>query len=460
MSLRHELIAVVGSANVLTDPELVAGYIVDWTGRWHGTATMVVRPETTAEVAAVVERCRDLSAVIVPQGGNTGLVGGAVPAPTMGPPVVVLSLRRLNAVEPVDLMAAQVTVGAGVTLAQLHDNLSRARTGLEFAVDMASRGSATIGGMIATNAGGIHVVRHGGMRAQVSGLEAVLADGSVISRLDGLVKDNTGYDLSQLIVGSEGTLGIVTRARLKLVPSLPARYTALLALDDTQQAVDLISEFRRSTASLEAAEIFYPDGLALVQRHAGLAPPFPRSYGAYLLVECAGRDDAVLDDLAGLAESVGAEAAAVGLDGPSRQRLWEYRERHTEAVNALGVPHKLDVTLPLSHLAQFETDVRAVVAALEPSATVIIWGHVGDGNLHVNVVGPDAADDSIDDAVLRLVAQFGGSISAEHGIGRAKIAWLPLTRSPAEVAAMTAIKLGLDPARMLNPGVIISSYLT
>jgi FAD/FMN-containing dehydrogenase len=455
VSLHEELVEIVGTANVLTDPELVAGYTHDWTGRWQGDAMVVVRPATTPEVAAVVQGCQSGGAVIVPQGGNTGLVGGGVPGPAAGAPVVVLSMRRLNTIDPVDPTAAQVTAGAGITLAQLQDHVTRSETGLAFGVDMASRGSATIGGMVATNAGGLRVVRYGGMRAQVCGVEAVLADGSVITRLDGLIKDNTGYDLSQLLVGSEGTLGIVTRARLKLVPSLPVRYSALLGLDDTRQVVDLVAEFRRNTTSLEAAEVFYPEGLALVQRHAGLAPPFPRPWGAYLLVECAGRDESVLDDLVGLADSVSRDAAAVGLDGPSRQRLWDYRERHTEAVNALGVPHKLDVTLPFGQLAQFEKDVRAAVAAVAPDATVILWGHVGDGNLHVNVVGPEDDDDTVDDAVLRLVAGLGGSISAEHGIGRAKMDWLSLTRSPAELAAMKAVKRGLDPAGMLNPGVLL-----
>ncbi len=455
MNLREQLTAIVGTGNVLADPELIAGYTRDWTGRWHGDAALVVRPATTAEVAAIVDRCRALGAVIVPQGGNTGLVGGGVPGPGPGTCVVVMSLRRLNGIEPVDPIAAQVTAGAGATLAELHDHVAGSATGLSFAVDMASRGSATVGGMVATNAGGLHVVRYGGIRAQVAGVEAVLADGSVISRLDGLVKDNTGYDLSQLIVGSEGTLAVVTRARLKLVPSLPVRYTALLGLDDTRQIVDLVAGLRLATPSLEAAEVFYPEGLALVRRHAGLPAPFPRDWGAYLLVECAGRDESVLDDLVALAERVGGDAAAVALDGPSRQRLWAYRERHTEAVNSLGVPHKLDVTLPIGRLARFESEVREVVSSLAPHAALILWGHVGDGNLHVNVVGLDDDDDTVDGAVLRLVAHLGGSISAEHGIGRAKMAWLPLARSPAELAAMTAVKRGLDPAGTLNPGVLI-----
>jgi FAD/FMN-containing dehydrogenase len=455
VNLHEELSAVVGPAQVLSDPDLVAGYTRDWTGRWHGDATFVVRPATTAQVAAVVVRCADHEAVIVPQGGNTGLVGGGVPGAGFRTPVVVVSLRGLNGIDPVDPTAGQVTASAGATLAELHDHVARSGSGLSFAVDMASRGSATIGGMVATNAGGLHVVRYGGMRTQVAGVEAVLADGSVIRRLDGLIKDNTGYDLSQLIVGSEGTLAIVTRARLKLVPSLPVRYTALLGLAGTAEVVDLVVGLRRDTPSLEAAEVFYPEGLALVRGHAGLPPPLPRPWGAYLLVECAGRDESVLDDLVGLAERVGSDAAAVALDGPSRQRLWAYRERHTEAVNSLGVPHKLDVTLPLGHLARFEAEVRAVVAAVAPRATLILFGHVGDGNLHVNVVGLDDKDETVDDAVLRLVSSLGGSISAEHGIGRAKIPWLSLTRSPAELAAMSAVKGALDPTGMFNPGVLV-----
>jgi FAD/FMN-containing dehydrogenase len=299
------------------------------------------------------------------------------------------------------------------------------------------------------------VVRYGGMRAQVAGVEAVLADGSVVSRLDGLIKDNTGYDLSQLLVGSEGTLGIVTRVRLKLVPSQPVRYTGLLGLPGTREVVDLVVRLRREAPGLEAAEVFYGEGLQLVQEHTGMPSPLPRPWGAYLLLECAGRDESVLDELASLADGLGEDAAAVALDAPSRQRLWAYRERHTEVVNSLGVPHKLDVTLPLSALAQFEADVRRTVDSVAPGATLVLWGHVGDGNLHVNVVGPPADDETVDDAVLRLVAGLGGSISAEHGIGRAKRSWLSLTRSPSEIAAMTAVKRALDPDGTLNPGVLL-----
>jgi FAD/FMN-containing dehydrogenase len=330
-------------------------------------------------------------------------------------------------------------------------------SGWAFGVDLAARDSATIGGMAATNAGGVHVVRYGGMRDQVAGVEAVLATGEVVSRLGGLTKDNTGYDLTGLLVGSEGTLGVITRVRLRLVPSRAVRVTAVLGIDDTKEAVGLVSRLRRELPSLEAIEIFYPDGLDLVCRHAGLSSPLARRFGAYLLIESAGSDDRVIDELGAFVLGLGLDddASAVAADGPARTQLWAYRERHTEVVNALGVPHKLDVTLPLESLAAFEAAVRRRVAAVARGATVVIWGHLGDGNLHVNVVGPPAEDDTVDDAVLRLAASMGGSISAEHGIGRAKVRWLDLNRSPAEIEAMRAIKTSLDPAGLLNPGVLL-----
>jgi FAD/FMN-containing dehydrogenase len=453
--LRDELAAILGGAHVLADKEMMAGYTRDWTGRWKGDAAVVVRPGSTAEVSEVVRLCRARGVVVVPQGGNTGLVGGGVPGDAATSPAVVLSLTRLTDREPVEAVAGQVTVGAGVTLADLHAHVDNSGSGLAFGVDMASRDSATVGGMVATNAGGLRVVRYGAMRVQVAGVEAVLADGSVVSRLDGLLKDNTGYDLSQLLVGSEGTLGIVTRARLKLVPSLPVRYTAVLGLSCTREVVELVARLRREAPGLDAAEVFYPEGLALVQEHAALPPLLPRTWPAYLLLESAGRDESVLDELAEAADGLGSDAAAVALDAPTRHRLWSYRERHTEAVNSLGVPHKLDVTLPLTNLARFETEVREVVSRVTPQAILVLWGHVGDGNLHVNVVGPPGDDETVDDAVLRLVARLGGSISAEHGIGRAKRAWLSLTRSSAEIAAMAAVKHALDPDGTLNPGVLL-----
>jgi FAD/FMN-containing dehydrogenase len=408
-------------------------------------------------VAAVVKACADAGVTVIPQGGNTGLVGGGVPPRSPGSGPVVLSLRRLGGLSPVDDAAAQVTAGAGVTLAALQRHVSTASRDLAFGVDLAARDSATVGGMAATNAGGVHVVRYGAMRHQVVGVEAVLAGGTVVSRLDGLIKDNSGYDMGGLLVGSEGTLGVITQVRLRLIPSLPLRVTAVLGLDGTDDAVAAVARLRREAPSLEAAEIFYDEGLALVCQHAGLPPPLRRRCRVYLLLECAGRDDGVLDELAGFVTGLGLdeEATAVATDGTARAHLWAYRERHTEVVNALGVPHKLDVTLPLARLAVFESVVRDRVASVAPGATIVIWGHVGDGNLHVNVIGPPADDERVDDVVLRLAAEMGGSISAEHGIGRAKVRWLTLTRSPAEIDAMRAIKRALDPAGLFNPGVLL-----
>ncbi|MDQ2728503.1 MAG: FAD-binding oxidoreductase, partial [Actinomycetota bacterium] len=412
---------IVGATHVLSDPDTRAPFQSDWTGRFAGPALAVVRPATTAEVVAVIELCRSAGVAVVPQGGNTGLVGGSVPAaagPGEAVPIVLSGIRLVELGEP-DLVADQITAGAGVTLAHLQ--AAAAGAGLSFPVDLAARDSATVGGMIATNAGGLHVLRYGSMRAQVLGVEAVLGTGAVISRLSGLVKDNTGYDLSQLLIGSEGTLGFVTRARLRLVPALAERVAMLIGLPTTAAALDVLATLRRRAEGLEAIEIFFAEGLELVRAHAGLPPPLSASWPVYLVAECAtgtDRSDELFEALAEL--DLDEQATAVATDGPGRDRLWAYREGHTEAVSALGIPHKLDVTLPISRLADFDADVRAEVRDVAPDARLFIWGHVGDGNLHVNVIGPPPGDDTTDDAVLRLVAAMGGSISAEHGIGRAK----------------------------------------
>lgn len=453
-ALVEQLKAVVGAAHVLSDPDVVGGYTTDWTGRFSGPAYLVVRPGSTAELSRVLERCHAARIPVVVQGGNTGLVGGSVPPPigTSMPPVV-LSTVRLSEIGPVDTTASQVTAGAGATLAAVQGAAEEA--GLAFAVDIAARDSATIGGMVATNAGGHHVVRYGAMRQQVVGSEVVLADGTVLTHLTGLVKDNTGYDLSQLMVGSEGTLGVVGAVRLRLVARQPERAVAVLGMGSTAAAVGLASRLRRQAEALNAAEIFYQEGLDLVCAHSGMDPPFPARRPVYLLVELTGRRD-IVDQLAAVLEDahLDDEATAVSEDEKGAARLWAYRERHTEAVSSIGVPHKLDVTLPVAALADFERDVRDVVAGACPGSTMVLWGHIGDGNLHVNVVGPAVDDDTVDEAVLSLVADHGGSISAEHGIGRAKVRWLGLSRSPAELAVMRALKDCMDPEGILNPGVL------
>jgi FAD/FMN-containing dehydrogenase len=436
--------AAVGDDHVLVDADVRASYETDWTRRFTGTALAVVRPGSTDEVAAVVRVCAARGVGIVPQGGNTGLVGGSVPG--AGGDAVVVSLTRLTRVDPVDELAAEVTVGAGVTLARLQQHA--ARSGMRFAVDLAARDSATVGGMVATNAGGIHAFRHGPMRHQLVGIEAVLADGRVARRLPGLRKDNTGYDLPGLLAGSEGTLAIVTTVRVRLLPARHDSVVALAGLPDTESAQQLLLSLLATAANLEAAELFHEPGLRLVCEHARLPHPFAGTeHGAYLLVECATEDE--LEAAFGaLGDGTG---TAVGDD------LWAYRERHTEAINGAGAhpPHKLDVTVPLQRLAEFERAVLARIGELDPHTDVYLFGHLGDGNVHVNLVGPAPDDDTLDDAVLQLVVDHDGSISAEHGIGRAKRRWLTSVRDAADIDAMRAIKGALDPGGILNPGVLL-----
>ncbi len=446
---------MVGVAHVLVEPDVVAGYVVDWTGRFSGATPAVVRPGSTEEVAAVVAWCAAQGVAIVPQGGNTGLVGGGVPRHDE----VVLSLRRLDAIAPVEPLSGQVTVGAGATLEALQRHVAGA--GLEVAVDLAARGTATIGGMVATNAGGTRVLRHGAMRAQVVGIEAVLGDGSIVSHLGGLLKDNTGYDLAGLLCGSEGTLGVVTTVRLRLVPAARERVAALVRLAGAADAVTALVAVRAGAPSLEAAELVFGDGVRLVADHVGIPVPFASAAAndAYLLLEVVGTSDPTDELVAALApvEHLILDTALAATTA-RRHELWAYRERHTEAINAVGVPHKLDVTLPLPALARFCTEVRDVVAAIAPHARAYLFGHIGDGNVHVNVVSrrtDHAVPDEVDGAVLALVARAGGSISAEHGIGVAKREHLHLGRSPAELAAFRAVKRALDPAGILNPGVLL-----
>ena len=434
-------------AHVLTDPDVTAGYAVDWTGRFRGRAPVVLRPGTTAEVAVLVALARRYRVALVPQGGNTGLVGGGVPLAGE----VVVSLGRFGAVE-VDGLASQATAGAGVTLAALQ--AAAGDTRLAFGVDLGARDSATVGGMVATNAGGVRVLRYGAMRAQVVGLEAVLGTGEVVSRMSGLVKDNTGYDLAQLLCGSEGTLGVVTAARLRLVPPPAQVVTALVGVETVAGAVEAAAGLRRDVAGVSALELMTGPSLRLVADHIDAAPPVAPEAGAYLLVEA----DAPGDPVPALATALdgrdGVIDAAVATERNDRARLWRWREAHSEAGGALGVVHKLDVTLPTAGLAAFCADVVERVTAARPGARTLLFGHVGDGNVHVNVVGPPADDHGVDDLVLGLVVESGGSISAEHGIGTVKKAWLDRDRSPEEVHAMRAVKRALDPDGILNPNVL------
>ena len=440
---------IVGERHCLTDAALRASYETDWTRRFSGSALAVVRPGSTDEVAAVLAACASAGVGVVPQGGNTGLVGGSVPRGGE----VVLSLLRLNVVGKVAPDAGEVTVGAGATLASVQAAARSA--GWEVGVDLGARDSATIGGMVATNAGGVNVLRYGPMRRHLLGFEAVLADGTVLRRLPGMPKDNTGYDLGGLLAGSEGTLGVITQVRLRLVPRLVHRAVAVAGFTDAPSAVAAAARMRRELGSVLALELFTHAGMELVMRHASVAAPFSARRPVYLLVEVGSDEADPIDGLvAFLATLDVGDAASVAADPGGRHRLWQLRERHTEAVNVEGVPHKLDVSVPLERYAEMVDRAPVVVAAVAPNARTIVYGHVGDGNVHVNVLGPAPEDESVDDAVLGLVLELDGSVSAEHGIGVAKVDWLVRDRGAVAVAAMRAIKRAWDPVGILNPGVL------
>jgi FAD/FMN-containing dehydrogenase len=440
-SLVGQLVNAIGAEHVLRVPDVMAAYVVDWTGRYQGNALCVVRPETVEQVSSILHACNIAGVGVVPQGGNTGLVGGSVPAPDSG--AVVLSLTRLNSMGPVDPVTGQVSVGAGVTLAALHAHAKAA--GWSFGVDLAARDSATIGGMVATNAGGIHVVGNGMMRKQVLGIEAVLATGEVIRSMSGLAKNNTGYDLTQLLCGSEGTLGVITEVSLQLIR--PRSTELILAgCDSVNAALAIASRF---TGQLAAAEIMDRSGIVSVSRVTGITVPFPTPF--HVLVEVSGGVSAdSLEDL---------EHVTLAMDSRDRENYWALRERITEAmaVECTGVSHKLDISVPLADL---DTVYREITTYLDQPGVrdVVLFGHLMDGNFHVFfTTDTDGSDEeALDIAVLELVAAHGGSISAEHGVGHMKADHLHLSRSSAEIAAMRGIKAALDPQGILNPGVLFT----
>ncbi len=443
---------IVGTNHALHEHELTAAYITDWTGRFRGQSPMVLRPADTSQVSELVKVAARAGVKIVPQGGNTGLVGGSVPLHGE----VVISTLRMDHCGPVDALAQQVTVGAGVTLADAQSHV--ALFNLDIGVDLAARDTCTIGGMIATNAGGINVVRYGSMRDQVLGVEAVLSDGSVISHLEGLEKDNTGYNFPALLAGSEGTLAIITKARLRLHPHLSERCSAMVAFRTVDDAVVATSQLRRTLPALQAVEVIFSEAMNLVSAHIGSSVPVGGEAEAWLIVEVAATSDPT-DGLATAIDELGPLVldVAVGVDASTRNSLWQFREKITEAISTQGTPHKLDVTLGASRLSEFVTESPSLISTVDDRATAVMFGHLGDGNVHVNILGADGSEpeEGVDHAVLNYVAQLGGSISAEHGIGTAKREFLHLNRSSAELAAFRAIKMGLDPQGILNPNVLL-----
>lgn len=427
----------------VTDPDVLTGHCRDWTGRWSGAALGMVRPRSTAQVAAVLEAATASGLPVQIQGGNTGLVGGSVPGPL---PALLLLTTGLDRMEAVDESERTVVAGAGVPAAAVAAHAAQA--GLHFGVDLASRDSATIGGMVATNAGGIEVLAYGMMREQVRGLSAVLADGRVIRQVRRPRKDNAGIDIGALLIGSEGTLGVITEVEIALHPARAATSVALLAADSLAAA---IASARRvqSDHSVLAAEVVDSAGVALAAGALAATDPLPAGCPWLLLLE-------VADGATGVGlQPVGEQVLALGTTTRDRKRLWAFRERQTELrAAASGTDlERLDVSWRLERLDEAVAAIRAVVACAADggSPAVGFFGHALDGNLHVQLVG---AAPELADAVLAVVARMGGSISAEHGIGRQKSAHLPLIRTREEIGWMRQVRSTADPHGLLNPGVL------
>jgi len=435
---------VVGATHVLTDD--LAGYGTDWTGRFIGNPSLVVRPATTSEVRKILHVCSHHKVAVVPQGGNTGLVGGTLAHEGH----IIVSSRRMTSIGPIDMASQQISVGAGVLIEQVQE--AAKSHGLRYAVDFGARGSATVGGTIATNAGGINVLRFGSTRQQLVGIEAVLPNGDVIEHMAGLLKDNTGYDIASLLCGSEGTLGIVTAARLRLVPSHNLRTTVLLGCDSVQEVIEVVRGIRQQFDCLDAAEMFFLDGANLVASAFNVSIPFVAP--AYLLLEFSSDIDLSSDIELFLTRSKFRGHCAVADNESSRTRLWRLREEHTAAISTIGVPHKFDVTVAVSDLPLFINAVRRRVSDANTEWSIYIFGHAADGNMHINVLGPTANDESVDEIVLQVVTEFKGSISAEHGVGSAKKKWLSFSRSQTEIDMMKAIKSAIDPQGLMNPNTL------
>jgi FAD/FMN-containing dehydrogenase len=462
--LLQRLRELLGPEHVLTG-DAAAAYEVDWTGQHHGRAAAVLRPRTTDEVAAVVGACHEAGVAVVPQGGNTGLVAGGVPDDSGSQ--VVLSLGRMRTVRAVDPVAGTITVEAGVVLADLQAAAEDA--GRLFPMSLGSEGSCTIGGNLATNAGGTAVLRYGMTRELVLGLEVVLPDGRVWDGLRALRKDNTGYSLKDLFVGSEGTLGVITAAVLRLFPPTPSRATAWAAVADVAAAVDLLAVVQsRAAAHLSTFEVVSRPALELVLAHLpGATDPLRSPSGWAVLVELAGPAGEDLDPVleAALADAVEAglvEDAAVAGSPAQRSALWALREGISEAQKVEGATLKHDVTLPIASLAGWATEIGPALETLLPGVRLVTYGHVGDGNLHYNLSAPPGDDAALLDAAPALtraiydsVAAAGGSISAEHGLGRAKAAAGASYKSDVEVDLMRAVKAALDPAGVMNPGALL-----
>ena len=466
-SLLDSIRAIVGPRGILTDVADTAAYSEDWRRLYQGRTSAVVRPATTEELAEVVALCVRSGTPIVPQGGNTSMVGGAVPNEDGSE--LILSTARLNRIRDIDAVDMTLTIEAGVTLKAAQ--LTAAEHGCLLPLSISSEGTAQIGGVLAVNAGGNNTVRYGNARDLVLGLEVVLPDGTIWNGLRRLRKDNTGYCLRQLFVGSEGTLGIITAAVLKLAPQPKEVAVALCGVGSAKDALSLFARFQaHDAASISAFELMSGLGMSFVLKHIpGTTMPLETPAAFYVLVELASpRPNA---GLRAMLEQILEQAleddvvfdAAIAESDAQRAAIWRLREEHSEAQKREGASVKNDVSVPVSKVAAFINRATAACEALLPGVRVVPFGHMGDGNIHFNLeqpVGSDAAwflaqDHAIMDAVNEVVREYDGSFSAEHGIGRLKPYMMPDWRGGAELALMQRIKEAIDPAGIMNPGKVL-----
>jgi FAD/FMN-containing dehydrogenase len=454
--------ALLGPQGWSDDPDRLAPKLVEWRDRWRGQTPLLLLPGSTAEVAAIVTLCAETGTALTLQGGNTGLVGGQIPKGEL-----LLSLERLRQVRDIDVYDEVMVVEAGVTLAAVHEAATAANR--FFPLSLASEGTATVGGLVSTNAGGTAVLRYGTMRDLVLGLEAVLPDGRVFNGLKRLRKDNTGYDLKQLLIGGEGTLGVVTAAALKLYPILASRAVAIAGLDSPQAALELLSQAKTGSGGLvEAFELMGRRGVGLaVKNIPNVREPLESRPEWYVLIELASAEpehaEAAMERLLASAfESGLISDAAVAQNEAQAKAFWGVRENQSAAQKPEGATWKHDVSVPVSKVPEFLALAEEAALAIAPEGRITAFGHVGDGNIHYDVLQPEGGDGSAH-AALRdqgsraihdIVDRLGGSISAEHGLGVMKSAEALRYKSPEAVDAMRAIRAALDPKRILNPRVL------
>ena len=453
--------AVLGDDGWSTDPQRLAPKLVEWRDRWSGFTPLLALPRSVDEVASVVGLCAAAGVAITPQGGNTGLVGGQIPDGE-----ILLATERLNRVRSIDVVDDVIEVEAGVTLAAVHEAALAA--GRYFPLSLASEGSATIGGLISTNAGGTAVLRYGTMRALVLGLEAVLPNGQIWHGLKRLRKDNSGYDLKQLLIGAEGTLGVVTAATLKLFPVLASRSVAIVGVESPLAAMQLLARAKQETGGqVEAFELICDLGIDLAVRHfPGARAPLASSPPWCVLIEIAASQVGVAEAameilLQGALEDGQITDAALAQNETQATAFWSLRENQSGAQKPEGPAWKHDVSVPISRIAEFIDRATATLTARFAGVRIDAFGHVGDGNIHYDVLAPLGGDparhiamrDEGAHLIHDLVVSLGGSISAEHGLGTMKTAEALAYKSPTEVAALRAIRAALDPGRIMNPRV-------